>query len=112
MIMSRMLCAAVLFGVAPAATAMAQTAPLYVPAPVAASNPDPAATAPPTQKTAEQLSKDKSSEMICRREVETASLVKLKKTCHTREQWAYIQAETQRIGREFVLNNQNRPGGN
>jgi hypothetical protein len=85
-----------------------------VPAPVAAppAGTTPAPTAPPTEKTAQQLAADKGSEVICRKEVETASLVKVKKTCHTREQWAYIQQETQRLSRDFILNNQNRPSGN
>lgn len=97
------------------ATAFAQSPPLYVTAPVAAPAPvagTPAPAPATTQKTAEQAAKDKSDEVICHREVEIASLVKTKKTCHTRAQWQYIQAETKRIAQDFILNNQNRPGGN
>lgn len=86
--------AAALFALAPAA-ALAQSE-----------------TAPAAPKTADQLADDKGSEMICRRQLEPASLVKAKKTCHTREQWAYIEQENQRLSRDFVTNNMGRPAGN
>jgi hypothetical protein len=69
-------------------------------------------TAPAAPKTADQAANDKANEMICRRQQETGSLVKVKKTCHTRAQWDYIQQENRRMGQEFVQNNTNRPGGN
>lgn len=96
----------------PLAAASAQAVPEAVPAPVAA----PAEAAKPAavpQKTAEQASADRENEMICKRERETGSLVKTKKTCHTRSQWAYIKSENQRMGQDMILNNQGKPpGGN
>jgi hypothetical protein len=93
----------------PASAALAQGVPASVPAPVAAPAAAPAAA--PTQ-TAEDAAKDKQNEMICRKTQETGSLVKYKKTCHTRSQWAYIEQENSRMGRDFILNNQGRPSGN
>lgn len=29
-------------------------------------------------------------ETLCRKDIETGSLVKVRRTCHTRQQWAYI----------------------
>lgn len=105
---------AILLSALPLGPAFAQSAPLYVPAPVTASPAaaTPAPVAPPTEKTAKQLSADKGSELVCRRQLEPASLVKAKKTCHTREQWAYIEAEQQRMSRDMVTNNMGRPSGN
>jgi hypothetical protein len=91
----RFVLAAAVFPTAPA-TAFAQTE----------------STAPPATKSAEVASADKANEMICRKQSETGSLVKVKKTCHTRSQWEYIQQENKRIGQEFVQNNQGRPSGN
>ena len=93
----------------PATAALAQGVPTAVPAPVAAPAAAPAAA--PT-KTAEDAAKDRQNEMICRKTQETGSLVKVKKTCHTRQQWAYIEQENKRMGQDFILNNQGRPSGN
>jgi hypothetical protein len=95
----------------PASTAFAQN-PDAVAAPVAAPEGAAPASAPPTVKTAEGAAADRANEMVCRRRQETGSLVKAKKTCHTREQWAYIDAEQQRMGRDFVANAMGRPSGN
>jgi hypothetical protein len=110
---SRAIGVAILFCALPLSAAFAQSAPLYVPAPVAASPAEatPAPVAPPTEKTAKQLTADKGSEVICRRQLQTGSLVKATKTCHTREQWAYLEAEHQRMGRDMVAFNQGRPSG-
>ncbi len=96
----------------PLAAAAAQSASDGVPAAVAPAPADAGKTAAATQKTAEQASADRESEMICKREKETGSLVKTKKTCHTRAQWAYINAESQRLSQDLILANQNRPSGN
>jgi hypothetical protein len=111
---SRAIGVAILLSALPLGPAFAQSAPLYVPAPVEASPAaaTPAPVAPPTEKSAKQISADKSSELVCRRRLETGSLVKAKKTCLTREQWAYLDAEHQRMGRDFVVNNMGRPSGN
>jgi hypothetical protein len=93
-----------------AAPAVAVAAP---PAPVLAAEPAPApVAAAPVTKTAEAAAADRANEVICRKQQETGSLVKVKKTCHTRQQWAYIEQENKRMGQDFILNNQNRPGSN
>jgi hypothetical protein len=51
-------------------------------------------------------------QMICRKDKETGSLVKTKKTCHTRAQWAYIADFNQRFSRDLVDNAQTKPAGN
>jgi hypothetical protein len=98
----------------PLGSAAAQGSPDAVAAPVAAPAAAPAAAKPAEagQKTAEQLSDDRENEMICKRDRETGSLVRTKKTCHTRSQWAYIKSENQRMGQDFIIANQNRPSGN
>jgi hypothetical protein len=88
----------------PASAALAQN-PEAVAAPIAA----PEGAAPPTVKTAETAAADRANEIVCRKRQETGSLVKVKKICHTREQWAAIDAEQQRAGRDIVAA---RPGGN
>jgi hypothetical protein len=93
----------------PAGAVLAQAVPAAVPAPVSA--PAGAAAAAPAQ-SAEDAAKDKQNEIICRKTQETGSLVKVKKTCHTRSQWAYIEQENKRMGQDFILNNQGRPSGN
>jgi len=55
---------------------------------------------------------DKAQQMICRKEKETGSFVKVKKTCHTRAQWSYIDDENQRFSRQLVDDTRTRPGGN
>jgi len=95
-----------------ASAAVAQSAPLAAPAPVGAPVDAAKAAAAPTQKTAEQAAADRDNEIVCRRETEIASLVKSRKTCHTRAQWAYIAAENQRLGRAFVEANSGKPSGN
>jgi hypothetical protein len=92
----------------PVAVISAEPAPAAAPAPTAA----PATAAAPVTKTAEAAAADRANEVICRKQQETGSLVKVKKTCHTRQQWAYIEQENKRMGQDFILNNQNRPGSN
>lgn len=96
----------------PATATLAQASPDPVTAPAAAPLAAPAAVAPPTTKTAEAAADDKANEMVCRKSQETGSLVKVKKTCHTRSQWAFIEQENKRMGQDFILNNQGRPTGN
>jgi hypothetical protein len=85
----------------PASAVFAQN-PESVAAPIAA----PAGAAPPTIKTAEDAAADRANEVICRKTQETGSLVKVKKTCHTRKQWASIDEESRRLGQQMVLDNQ------
>lgn len=93
---SAMLGAAAL-GLATGATAAEPTA---APAPVAVAAPVAAAPVDPMQQT------------VCRRDVETGSLVKKKKTCHTRAQWAYIDDFNQGFSRDLVDTTRTRSGGN
>ena len=55
---------------------------------------------------------DPGAEMICRKVKETGSLVKSKKTCHTKSQWSYIDDQHQRVGRQMVQDGTTRPAGN
>ena len=53
---------------------------------------------------------DKSREIICKREKETGSLVKAKRTCLTRQQFAYVQDTKQQFARELNNSTMSRPG--
>lgn len=53
---------------------------------------------------------DKSQEIICKREKEIGSLVKSKRTCLTRQQWAYVQDTNQQFARDFNNSTMSRPG--
>ncbi|GGE13439.1 hypothetical protein GCM10011529_19750 [Polymorphobacter glacialis] len=55
---------------------------------------------------------DRMQETICRRDKETGSLVKSRKTCHTRAQWAYIDDTNQAFSRDLVDTTRTKPGGN
>lgn len=55
---------------------------------------------------------DKSQEIVCRKEKETGSLVKSKKTCHSRAQWAYIDETNQQQTRTMQDDMRTRQGGN
>ncbi|WP_372919512.1 hypothetical protein [Sandarakinorhabdus sp.] len=67
-------------------------------APAAAQTP---AAAPPV---------DKSQEIVCKRDKETGSLVKVKRTCLTRQQWAYVQETNQQFARDLNNSTMSRPG--
>lgn len=49
--------------------------------------------------------------MICRRFGVTGSLVKKRKVCYTKAQWARLNMEEGIAARNFVQENQNRPPG-
>lgn len=102
---------AVLQIILPATAAFAQN-PDAVTAPIAAPAGAAPATAPPTIKTAEAAADDRANEMICRKTLETGSLVKQRKICHTRSQWAYIEQESRRLGQQLILDAQIRQTGN
>ncbi|KAB7644157.1 hypothetical protein [Polymorphobacter fuscus] len=55
---------------------------------------------------------DKNQEIVCRKEKETGSLVKSKKTCHSRAQWAYIDDVNQNQTRTMADEMRTRSGGN
>jgi hypothetical protein len=71
-------------------------------APLAAAEP---VTAPPVAAV------DRSQEIVCRKEKETGSLVKTKKTCHSRAQWAYIDDVNQAQTRSMQDDMRTKPGG-
>ena len=55
---------------------------------------------------------DRSQDIVCRKEKETGSLVKSKKTCHSRAQWAYIDDTNQQQTRNMADDMRTRSGGN
>jgi hypothetical protein len=55
---------------------------------------------------------DRSQEIVCRKEKETGSLVKSKKTCHSRAQWAYIDDTNQQQTRTMADDMRTKQGGN
>ena len=54
---------------------------------------------------------DRSQEIVCRKEKETGSLVKSKKTCHSRAQWLYIDDTNQSFSRQMADDMRTKPGG-
>ena len=67
------------------------------------------APAPAGATTAET---DRMQEMICRKDKETGSLVKAKKTCHTRSQWQYVDDTNQQMTRDLIENTRTKSTGN
>ena len=55
---------------------------------------------------------DRSQEIVCRKEKETGSLVKSKKTCHSRAQWSYIDDTNQQQTRSMADDMRTRSGSN
>lgn len=45
---------------------------------------------------------DPMDKMVCRRQAETGSLVRAKRECHTRRQWAYLDEQNQTAARNLV----------
>ena len=70
------------------------------------------ASEPAATPVAPAAATDNSQEIICRKDKETGSLVKTKKTCHSRAQWAYIDDTNQQFGRQIVQDGTSRPAGN
>ena len=68
---------------------------------IGAANASEPAAAPPVPATATAAA-DPNMEMVCRKSKETGSLVKTKKRCHTKSQWAYIDEQNQKLGRNLV----------
>lgn len=62
-----------------------------------------AAAAAPAPETTEKL--------ICRKQVETGSLVKGKRTCMTRSEWAKVADAAREGGQYLVDQNTGRPSG-
>lgn len=55
---------------------------------------------------------DRSQDIVCRKDKETGSLVKAKKTCHSRAQWLYIDDTNQQFSRQMADDARTRSGGN
>lgn len=55
---------------------------------------------------------DPAKQTVCRKDLETGSLVRSKRTCHTKAQWTYIDDENQRFSRKLVEDSTSKPGGN
>jgi hypothetical protein len=72
---------------------------------------EPAPT-PAAPTVATPTATDVSQEIVCRKEKETGSLVKTKKTCHSRAQWAYIDDVNRNFSRQMVEDGTTRPAGN
>jgi len=70
----------------------------------------PAAAQAPAAAPAAAAPVDKSQEVVCKREKETGSLVKAKRTCLTRQQWAYVQDANQQVARQLNDSTMSRPG--
>jgi hypothetical protein len=68
------------------------------------------AAEPATDTTAAMA--DRQKEIVCRKEKETGSLVKSKKTCHSRAQWAYIDDTNQQFTRGMADDMRTKQGGN
>lgn len=77
---------------------------------VAAAALAPAAAQAPAAAPAAAPAVDKSKEIVCKREKETGSLVKAKRTCLTRQQWAYVQDTNQQFARDLNNSTTSRPG--
>lgn len=50
-------------------------------------------------------------EIVCRKEKETGSLIKSRKTCHSRAQWAYIDDTNQQQTRTMADEMRSKSGG-
>ena len=70
----------------------------------------PAAGVPQTDQVAAPA--DPMDKMVCRRQVETGSLVRAKRQCHTRRQWAYIDQQGQAVAGSLVDDGRGRQSGN
>jgi ActR/RegA family two-component response regulator len=70
-----------------------------------------AAQTPPAAEPPKPAAVDKSQEIVCRRDAEVGSLIKRKRTCHTRAQWAAIQDRNQEVGRSMVEGSRALPSG-
>jgi hypothetical protein len=49
---------------------------------------------------------------VCRNDRETGSLVKARKTCHTRQQWAYIDDTNRSITERMMDDSRTKQSGN
>lgn len=74
---------------------------------------DPPATAAPAAAPATAAAAlDPEQKMICKRVKETGSLIKSTKTCHTKQQWTYINDVNSKFANDYVENSRTRSSGN
>ncbi len=66
----------------------------------------------PTTPAPATVAADRGQDMVCRREKETGSLVKSRKTCHSRAQWAYIDGVNQAQTRTMSDDMRTKSGSN
>jgi hypothetical protein len=78
---------------------------LSMPASLAAQQPAPSAAVA-------VAAADPSEEIVCRKVKETGSLVKARRTCHTKAEWHDLDEQHQRASRQLVQDNTSRVGGN
>lgn len=71
-----------------------------------------AAQQPPLAPPPPAAEADPMDKMVCRRQLETGSLVRAKRQCHTRRQWAYLDEQNQTSARQLVDDTRSRPGSN
>ena len=55
---------------------------------------------------------DPMQQTVCRKQAETGSLVRSKKTCHSRAQWSYIDDANQADARKFTDDSTGKPASN
>lgn len=77
---------------------------LATPAAILAQQPAPAAVA--------GAATDPGDEIVCRKVKETGSLVKARRTCHSRAEWKDLDEQNQRVSRQLVQDSTSRVGGN
>jgi hypothetical protein len=53
----------------------------------------------------------RADEVVCKKFAETGSLVKKRRVCHTRAQWAKMNDRDQDAARQFVEENRGTPSG-
>ncbi len=80
-------------------------------APAAAAEQAAAAPAPAAPAAAVPTEAPPEDKLVCRRTAETGSLIKTKKACHTKSQWAYIDERNQQLSRQMVEDGTTRQGG-
>ena len=112
--MMRMLAVAAFALAGPAATAdtAAPVVPVMRVAPATAVNPAGAVAAPVIPVAAMTPADAYKAQIVCKSEVETGSLVKRRKNCLTRKQWAYVGEQHELQARKMVEDNMGRPPGN
>ncbi len=81
-------------------------------APPAPPSPAPAGDMPASRTPAEVAKIQYQSQVVCKTNVETGSLIARHKTCLTRKQWQYVNDENERAARKVVEDNMGRPTSN